>query len=142
MKKITLGLTLASLILVITSCNSGGARADAEPQNYQEKVMSVQEIENSQPANFLSAGGTYNESFFGDKLKVHGVIKNSATVATYKDAIVRITYYSKTKTELTSRQYTIYDFFPPHSEKHFELKIENYKDVSSIGWDVLEAKAE
>ena len=72
----------------------------------------------------------YNENFWGDKIKVHGVIKNTATVASYKDAIVRITYYSKTKTELGSKEYTIYDIFPAHSEVKFELKIENYKDLN------------
>lgn len=36
---------------------------------------------------------------FGDK-KVYGIIKNTATVATYKNAVVKVTYYSKTKTEL------------------------------------------
>ena len=83
----------------------------------------------------------YNENFWGDKIKVHGVVKNKATVATYKDAVVRVTYYSKTKTELGNKEYTIYEVFPPNSEVKFELKIENYKDVSTIGWDVIQAKA-
>jgi hypothetical protein len=121
--------------------NRGGGSASTDNRSYQEKVMTVEEIERAQPANFLSAGGTYNENFWGDKLKVHGKIKNSATVASYKDAVVKVTYYSKTKTELGSKQYTIYENFPPHSEVYFELKIENYKEVNSIGWDVISAIA-
>jgi hypothetical protein len=120
--------------------NSGGGYGTGG-DTYQEKVMTVEEIERSQPTNFLTADGNYNESFWGDKIKVHGVIKNTATVASYKDAVVRVTYYSKTKTELGSKEYTIYDNFPPHSEVKFELKIENYKDVNSIGWDVIQATA-
>ena len=120
---------------------SGNGSATTVSQTYQEKVMTVEEIERSQPTNFLTAEGNYNENFWGDKIKVHGVIKNKATVATYKDAVVRITYYSKTKTEIGSKDYTIYDIFPPHSEVKFELKINNYKDVKTIGWEVIQATA-
>ncbi len=109
---------------------------------YQEKVMTVEEIERSQPTNFLSADGEYNENFWGTKIKVHGVITNKATVATYKDAIVRVTYYSKTKTELANNDYTIYESFPPHSSTNFELKIDKYKDANSIGWEVIQATAD
>lgn len=148
-KKNTIGIILQSIgaigaiiivILIIgkiTNNRSGSSNND--PQNYQEKVMTVAEIENSQPTQFLTADGNYNQNFLGTKLKVHGVIKNSATVASYKDAIVKITYYSKTKTILGSKTYTIYDTFAPHSTVHFELKIENYQNVSTIGWDVIDA---
>lgn len=126
-------------MLLISCAHSTGSSSDATTASYQEKVMSVEEIERSQPANFLTADGTYNSNFWGDKLKVHGTITNSATVATYKDALVRVTYYSKTNTELGSKEYTIYDFFPAHSTKKFELKIDNYQNVNSIGWDVISA---
>lgn len=126
-------------VLKNMNTNNTGNDYGTGGESYQEKVMTVEEIERSQPANFLTADGTYNESFFGDKLKVHGVIKNAATVMSYKDAVVKVTYYSKTKTELGSKEYTIYDNFPPYSEVKFELKIENYEDVNSIGWDVIQA---
>ena len=106
---------------------------------YQQKVQSVEEIERAQSTNFLHASGTFNSTLFGNNLKVHGVIKNRATVATYKDAVVKITYYSKTNTALGSKNYTIYDFFPPNTEKTFELKIDNYQNVSTIGLDVIKA---
>lgn len=151
-KKSTLGVILQSIgaigviviiaMIIISKMNSdGGDSTNTDSQTYQEKVMTVEEIERSQPTNFLTADGNYNRNFWGNKIKVHGKIKNNATVASYKDAVVRVTYYSKTKTELGSKEFTIYDIFPPHSEVMFELKIENYKDVNTIGWDVIEAKA-
>lgn len=108
-------------------------------KSYHEKKMTIEDIENSEPLRFLNADGNYNKSFWGTKIKVHGNITNKATVATFKDAVVRITYYSKTKTILGSNDYTIYELFPPNSIKKFELKIKNYKDVNSIGWDVIKA---
>jgi len=138
---ILLVVILGGLFVVNNMNSSGGGSYGTGEETYQEKVMTVEEIERSQPRNFLTADGNYNENFWGDKIKVYGVIKNTATVASYKDAVVRVTYYSKTKTELGSKEYTIYDNFPPHSEVKFELKIENYKDVNSIGWEVIQATA-
>lgn len=115
---------------------SGGYGLD---DSYEEKVMTIEEIERSQPTNFLSAEGTYKQNFWGDKIKVNCVITNRATVATYKDAVVRITYYTKTNTEIGSKDYSIYEVFPPNSTKTIELKIDNYKDVNSIGWAVIRA---
>jgi hypothetical protein len=129
-------IVIVAIFITYQYSNTGSSYSG---ETYEEKVMTVEETERSQPTAFLSADGNYNESFWGTKLKVHGTIKNNATVATYKDAVVRVTYYSKTKTELGNKEYTIYETFPPHSTKNFELKIENYKDVNSIGWEVINA---
>jgi hypothetical protein len=125
-----------------TSGSSGSDYFDEEPKRentYQEKVMSVEEIEKSKPTKFLSADGNYNLNLLGDKIKVHGVIHNTATIAWFKDVVVKITYYSETETPLGSENYTIYDNFGPNSNTRFELKIKNYNNVSSIGWDVINA---
>tara|TARA_Y100001934_G_C12362185_1_gene781375 strand:+ start:867 stop:1634 length:768 start_codon:yes stop_codon:yes gene_type:complete len=127
-------------IKVVNNMNYGGSGYNSG-DTYQEKVMTVEEIERSQPINFLSADGTYRENFWGDKFKVSCTITNTATVATYKDAVVRVTYYTKTKTVLGSNDYTVYETFPPTSTKTVEFKIDNYKNVNSIGWDIINAEA-
>lgn len=109
-------------------------------QTYQEKVMSVAETEEMYPTRFLDASGTYRENLLGDRLKVNGTIKSSATVARYKDVTVRVTYYSKTKTNLGSEDYTIYEVLNPGRSTPFKLKIKNYRNVNSIGWDVVDAE--
>ena len=126
----------------MTCCqnNSGpGTPYGAPQETYQQQVMSVEDIERSQPTNFLSAAGTYNTNFWGTKFKVHMIITNKATVATYKDAVVRITYFSKTQTELGHEDHTVYELFPPHSTVTMDLKIDAYKNVSSLNWDVISA---
>jgi GYF domain 2 len=136
--KYILILLLAIIIIFVVIYHSYN-ESSYSGQTYNEQVMSVEETENSQPTVFLAATGDYNENFWGTKLKVHGIIRNNATVVTYKDAVVKVTYFSKTKTELGNMEYTIYEVFPPQSTKNFELKIENYKDVNSIGWEVVNA---
>jgi hypothetical protein len=152
-KKSNVGKTVAIVVIVVIVLivivgglaifdnMSSGSGYGTGGDTYQEKVMTIEEIERATPTDFLSASGTYKENFWGDKFKVNVVITNKATVATYKDAVVRITYYSKTKTALGSKDYTIYETFPPNSTKTVELKIDNYKDVSSLGWDVIQATA-
>ena len=137
LKVIAIVVVLLIIISKISMINDYSSSTDGS--QYQERVMTVEEQERSQPSNYLKADGTYNKNFWGDKLKVHGVIKNNATKVTYKDAVVTVTYYSKTSTVLGSNNYTIYENFPPNSEVNFELKIENYKEVKSIGWDVISA---
>lgn len=131
-----------ALLFSLTACGqSGDSSTSITEESYNQKVISVEETELSQPTTFLRAGGNYNKNLIGTKLKVHGTITNSASVATFKDAVVQITFYSATKTELFNKNYTIYDYFPPHSTVEFELKTENPRDVESIGMAVISARA-
>ncbi len=107
--------------------------------DYQQSIMTIAETEAAYPTNYLDAGGKYRENFIGDKIKIDGIITNNATVTTYKDVVVQITFYSKTNTEIGTESYTIYEFFPPNSKKDFKLKIKNYSNVKSIGWNVINA---
>lgn len=129
------------MVVYLIQLNEGGYQESPTAESYQQRVMTVEEIERAEPTTFLIADGNYNKNFFGTKLKLHGKITNKATVASYKDAVVRVTYYSNTKTPLISKDYTIYEIFPPTSIKNFEMKIDNYKDVGAIGWDVVSAVA-
>jgi hypothetical protein len=125
--------------LIIVGLNVFGNLNSSNSESYFEKKKTVEQIENSEPLSFLTTDGNYSESFWGTKIKVYGKITNKATVATFKDVTIRITYYTKTKTVLRSKDYTIYELFPPNSVKSFELRIENYKNTNSIDWDVIKA---
>jgi len=107
-------------------------------ETYKEKVMSLKEIEYSQPTKLLSAYATYEEDFLGDFI-VECTITNNAKVATFKDVEVRITYYAKTGTEIASEKHVIYEVFPPQSTKTVELRINNYEHVNSLGIEIIGA---
>lgn len=113
----------------------------SNPSNYKEQKMTIEEKENTDPKKYLSVQGKYNESFWGTKFKVRGEITNRASVADYKDIIIQITYYSKTKSVIGSEDYTIYEVFPPNQEKSFKLDAEKYNDVDSISLSIIGAKA-
>jgi hypothetical protein len=133
-------LGAGGIFIMNQNSGSGYQTTSFSTKTYKEKIVSVADVEKSNPVRFLSADGIYRENFIGDKLKVSGTITNKATVATYKDAVVRVTYYSKSKTNLGSEDYTIWDIFSPNQTKKFKLKIKNYSNVNSISWDVVKAQ--
>jgi hypothetical protein len=133
---------------LITSCNnSSGSGSSSSSSSFQMEVpkspeelrMELKQQEEANPTAYLSADGTYRENFWGDKLKISCTIHNTATLARFKDAIIRVTFYAKSKTVLGTEDYTVYEIFPPNSKKTVQMKITNYKNVNTIGWDVISA---
>lgn len=110
-----------------------------QPETYADRVLTIEEIENNSPTDFLSADGKYRESFWGTKLKLDVSVTNQATLADYKDVVIRIRFYSKTNTLIGTEDHTIYEILPPNSVKNFKLEVKNFKDVETIGWDVIDA---
>ena len=107
--------------------------------SYYNKIMSIEDPERSNPERFLSAGGTYRERILAKKIRINGEVVNRATVASYKDVTLRITYYSKTKSVINTSNHTLYEVFPPSSTKGFRLDVPNHRNVATIGWDVISA---
>lgn len=107
--------------------------------SYEESIMTIGEIEVADPSSYLNATGTYKPTFLGDQLKINGIIENRATVTNYKDVVIEVIFYSKTDSEIAREQYTIYDFFAPNTKKEFKLKVKNYSNVETIGWNVFNA---
>ncbi|CAM3545510.1 DUF4339 domain-containing protein [Flavobacterium gelidilacus] len=122
--------------LIFKALNSSNSSSE---YSYEESVMTIEEIEAQSPLNYLNASGTYKENFYGDNIKINGTISNSATMTTYKDVTVKVFYYSKTKTLLNTAEYMLYEFYPPNTTSEFKLKVENYNNVASLGWEVVNA---
>jgi len=109
------------------------------PQNYNEKVFSVGEIERSNPTRFLSIDGQWNENFLGTKFVIKGSIQNIATVAGYKDVNIVVKYYTKTNTLITTESYVLYEFFQPNSKNDYELRVPYYKNTAKLNWEIVSA---
>ena len=135
LKRLAIAFLIAFIILFVLNIID----KQSSTSTYQESVMTIQEIEAASPLNYLQADGTYNTNFIGDKVKINGVITNTATVTTYKDVTVRVNFYSKTNTLIGSEDYTLYEFYPPNSKQEFKLKVKAYNNVSSLGWEVINA---
>lgn len=139
-------LTLFITTVILISCNSESGTTDDSPSNNVEVEKTPEQLkaelkqqEQSAPSEYLTADGTYRENFFGDKLKIKCTIRNNATLASFKDIVVRVTFYTKTDTELGSKDYTLYEIVNSNSEKTIDMKIDTYKNVEKIGWRVISA---
>lgn len=115
------------------------SKSKTNSNSYQNKVTSVAEIEKANPKQFLTVSGTFNPNLFGTKVTIQGVVTNKATVANYKDVEVKIIFYSETGTEIDSKNYFIYDYFPAHSTTDFTLKVEKPDACTTIGIEVVRA---
>jgi hypothetical protein len=138
---ITVVIVLVCLVGGFALLNQMNISTSSTGESYQEKVMTVEEIEKADPTRFLSADGTWSENFWGNKYTINGTVTNSATVANYKDVVINVTFYTKTKSEISSKQYVLYEFVPAHSTKKFEWKLERPNGAESLGWDVSSAEA-
>jgi hypothetical protein len=134
-------LLITFLIVITIGVVSSYFDSKNNVPTYEESVMTIAQIEASEPANYLSADETYHPNFLGDKLKIDGVIHNTATITTFKDVVIEVIFYSKTNSEIGREQYTIYDYFVPSSKKGFKLNVKNYSNIDSIGWNVVNAVA-
>ncbi len=132
---ITAGILFS--IFIYNMQNRGGYASHAA---YSENKISVGDYERMHPAEFLDATGTYNETLFGNKIKVHASVTNRATVANFKDIVIEVSYYSATKTLINTERFVLYEYVPAHSQKDFEWKIKPPGGTNTISWDAVDAK--
>ena len=135
MKKCILFLIVTSSILF--SCNSNNAKSDQE--NYELTKENLLKKEQERPQNFLVISGNNKRNLLGQTV-VKGVITNKASVAIFKDAEVKLSFYSKTKALLETNKETIFEQLAPGESKHFKTKYFAPKGTDSVALEVLSAK--
>ncbi|GLU55196.1 hypothetical protein Dfri01_46570 [Dyadobacter frigoris] len=106
---------------------------------YYKNVISAENHEYANPSEFLSANGKYWRTVLGGKYRIQGKINNTATEATYKDAVLDISFYSRTNTRIGETRVTLYDVFPPKQVKSFDIKVEAPKAATKVGWQIVNA---
>lgn len=123
-------------IAPFAACHSSTSPGNFSPPSYQEQKLSIEEHEKQNPLHFLSSGGEYRKNMLG-RFVLDGTIVNSATVATYKDVVIEISFYSKTETLLGTKQHSFYEYYPPGSTKTFQLKLDGFEGTAKLGWEVV-----
>jgi hypothetical protein len=66
-----------------------------------------------------------------------GTITNSAIVATVKDVKLRITYFSKTDSEIGGQEITVYEYIKPGQTVSFREKINIPGQVSRFKYQII-----
>ncbi|HEX2900429.1 MAG TPA: hypothetical protein VHS96_11980 [Bacteroidia bacterium] len=95
--------------------------------------------EKSNPQKYLSFDGTYRRNFF-EEMVIEGSISSSATIARFKDAVIEITGFSKTESEIGVWHMTIYEVFQPGRTRNLEkIKLMLPSTVKTISVSVVDA---
>lgn len=74
-----------------------------------------------------------------DGYTVEGVIKNSASIATFKDVVLTINYISKTNTIISSEQKTFYELYGPTSSNHYSVKVYPPDEFNTLSVELTSA---
>jgi hypothetical protein len=98
--------------------------------------------EKRNPKTYLSVDYDLNYRLFSGKDEIKGTIYNSATMATFKDVILTVTYSSNTGTKLYSENFVVYDFIYPGSSADFNIKTYSPEGTKQIGVKIKSASTD
>lgn len=126
-------IAIASII-VLTNCDGSGSPFAKTPEELRIELVSQ---EKTTPLAYLTveakmradeklvrAAGIFRSAEYApDGATIHGTIKNSATIAKFKDVVLTVTFFSQTQTVIETKDYVIYEFYKPNSVNNFELKV-------------------
>lgn len=120
------------------SSPSGLTASVERPKSAAELRAELLAQEQGSPADYLVVKGTYRRNLIS-QLVLEGYIASGATLATYKDPVLSVTWYSKTQTEIGTQQYPVYELLRPHGSAHFKLKTSAPSEVASVAMSVSDA---
>jgi hypothetical protein len=124
-------------VLGFISCKNKDAK-QATSDSYQKSKETIEDIEKKQPSNFLTVSGRNKHNLIGQTV-IKATISNQATVVTYKDVKVRLTFISKTGTKLEEDEETIYEEIKPGASVDFKSKYFAPKGTASVNLKISEA---
>lgn len=103
--------------------------------------LSIENTTMTPQKKLIREGGLFRSAEYApDGYIVTGQIKNTATLAKYKDAQIRFSYVSATNTEMASEMATIYEFFEPNSTKSFSVHVYPPAGIKTYNVNVTDAE--
>ncbi len=117
---------------------AGEAAADI-PKTPEQLRAELEVTERTQPLAYLSVSYRTWKNLI-DETVIEGDIHNGATLAVYKDALIRATFYSSSDTELGYQEERVYQYTTPGATSHFKFKFNAPRDTRKIDVRVVRAK--
>ncbi len=132
---------LLILIMWVCSCTqpNDSSSKDKTLNSYQKTKETLASKEKKNPIAFLYVTGNKRKNLIGQTV-IKGKISNHASVVSYKDVNVELSFYSKTRTLLEKDNETIYEVINPGQTKSFKTKYFAPKGTDSVGYEIVAAK--
>ncbi len=137
-KKVALFLGLFSILY---GCNNDPADKKFDNKSYEQVKESLAEKEKKSPAKFISVSSHKRKNLIGQTV-VLGSLTNLATVCSYKDVELRLSFYSKTAVKLDEGLETVYENIGPGKTVKFKTKYFAPKGTDSVAVSVNKATGE
>lgn len=110
-------------------------------KTYEENKESLGDKEKNNPARFLKIDNRDRKNLIGQTVVI-GHLTNNATVCTYKDVEMKLSFYSKTGVKLDEGIETVYETIAPGEKVKFKTKYFTPKGTDSVAIQVLKASGE
>ena len=123
------------------ACNSKDKSEQKENDKYEQTKESMEQTEKKNPKRFLTVDGHDKRNLLGQTV-IKGTISNKATVASYKDVDVELTFFSKTGALLEKDHEVIYETIAAGSSTNFKTKYFAPKGTDSVAMKIVGAKVE
>jgi hypothetical protein len=140
MKKFIAAILVASTLF---SCKGDDKKTEKKfnEKTYEENKESLADKEKNNPARFLVVDNKDRGNLIGQTVIV-GHLTNNATVCTYKDVEVKLTFFSKTGSKLDEAIETVYETIPPGEKVKFKIKYFAAKGTDNVTVQVVKANGE
>ena len=145
--------SLALITLCIMSCTT---EEPERPKTAEELRAELKQQELEAPLLYLidtsvvlqpqqrkvrEAGFFRDAEYAPDGAIIKGTFMNKASLAKYKDVVVKVSFFSKTKTLIKEESYVLYEYYEPHSSKEFAMKLDTLPNAYvDFGFEVVDAK--
>jgi hypothetical protein len=116
------------------------SRQSVKTESELRQDLSTKEGRN--PKNYLSVEYDLTYKVLSGQDKITGTIYNTATMATFKDVVLTVSYSTETNTSLGKENYVIYDYVYPGSSIPFTIKTYSPQGTKKIGVTIKSAKSE
>ncbi len=131
---------LVIMAVMFTACNSDDRSAEAKAKDkYEQTKESLEETEKKNPKRFLTVEGHDRKNLIGQRV-IKGTITNKASVASFKDVDVELSFYSETGALLERDHEVIYETIAAGSKASFKTKYFAPKGTDSVAMKISGAK--
>jgi hypothetical protein len=132
-------LTIVLSALLFSCSTDTTSQAKTEKDSYEATKETLLQKEQKSPQNFLTVSARNKKNLLGQTV-IKGTLANKATVATFKDVDIKLSFYSKTKALLETDKETVYETLSPGGSTDFKTKYFAPKGSDSVAIEVLGAK--
>lgn len=132
-----------AIVLMFTTLACKNEKKDNkfDTKTYEQVKETLAEKEKKNPEKFLTVNSHDHKNIIGQTV-VKGTITNHATVCSYKDVELRLSFFSKTAVKLDEGLETIYEIIAPGKTVKFKTKYFTPKGTDSVAIIVTQAKAD